>query len=164
MTASSLSQTDSTLDEGGRLLRVIARPYPAKTAGIPISFVYDPDTEVFDFSFSNSPAGPRKSSNGSDDIVDSEGLRSRETEIFLPASLSRGRKLLITGLNPRDRFVYDESRQTLFLVHDDASPSHVHQLRVAFDPPIATPSQQSKSFIIMTLLVAILALVMRSYI
>lgn len=163
MTPSSLSQTDSTLDEGGRLLRVIVRPYPAKTAGIPLSFTYDPEAETFEFSFYNPAGGSAEALSSSEEIVESRGLRSRETEIFLPASLIRHRNLVVTQLTPQDRFTYDETRQTLFLIHGNMTPGHVHHIRVAFDPPTVGRRQSQIKPVVTNLFVIILSFIFGWY-
>ena len=43
------TQTSPTLDNGGRILRAVVRPYPAKTAGIPLRFTYEINTSEFEF-------------------------------------------------------------------------------------------------------------------
>ncbi|KAG9124154.1 hypothetical protein FRC07_012642 [Ceratobasidium sp. 392] len=112
-----LDQSTQALDTGARLLLAIVRPYPAKVAGTPLSFSYEPRNGSFRFVYDTASLG---------DLV-----RSKETEVFLPASLARSRKLLVSG--PGLTWNYDFSRQTLFVVHKD---SRTHTLEVAFDPPL----------------------------
>ncbi|KAG9086683.1 hypothetical protein FRC06_002983, partial [Ceratobasidium sp. 370] len=112
-----LDQSSHTLDTGARLLPVIVRPYPAKVAGTPLSFSYEPRTGAFKFVYDTS--------------TNKDLVRSKESEIFLPASLAQPRKLLVSA--PNMEWTYDAARQTLFVVHKDAG---VHTLEVAFDPPL----------------------------
>ncbi|KAG8708128.1 hypothetical protein FRC09_001422 [Ceratobasidium sp. 395] len=115
--SSLLDQSSRALDTGARLLPVIVRPYPAKVAGEPLQFSYEPRNGSFKFVYDTSSMG--------------NSVRSKETEIFLPASLSHSRKLLVkaSGL----KWNYDAVRQTLFVVHHDA---RVHTLEVSLDPPL----------------------------
>jgi hypothetical protein len=43
----SHEQIAPALDQGARILHSIVRPYPAKTAGIPLRFEYEMATGVF---------------------------------------------------------------------------------------------------------------------
>ncbi|KAG8740377.1 hypothetical protein FRC10_004386 [Ceratobasidium sp. 414] len=115
--SSLLNQSSRALDAGARLLPVIVRPYPAKVAGTPLSFSYEPRTGAFKFIYDTSASA---------DLV-----RSKESEMFLPASLTQSRKLLVSA--PGMEWTYDPARQTLFVVHKEAG---VHTLEVAFDPPL----------------------------
>ena len=40
------AQHSPTLDNGGRILRAVVRPYPAKTAGVPLRFDYEINTRL----------------------------------------------------------------------------------------------------------------------
>jgi hypothetical protein len=141
--APSLSQGDATLDKGARLLDVICRPYPAKIAGIPESFSYDPCTEKMLFTFSNpcfaSPTSDGRKVEEDDSSYGSRSLVCRETEIFLPAYLARNRKPRMKTSHAKDSLVYDQSRQTLFLVHNNTAPGVLHTFEVSFDPPLTYP-------------------------
>ncbi|KIJ91483.1 hypothetical protein K443DRAFT_686027, partial [Laccaria amethystina LaAM-08-1] len=64
-------------------------------------------------------------------------LMSLETEIFLPSQLAHGRTVIVKGLDPGAKHRYDESRQTLFIVCQDASLDKVHSIVVSLDPPLA---------------------------
>jgi Glycoside hydrolase family 5 C-terminal domain len=63
-------------------------------------------------------------------------LSARETEIYLPARLSAGRKLAVEGLLPDDAYFHDAARQTLYIL---PAPSHmtpgtVYRISVKLDP------------------------------
>jgi hypothetical protein len=133
-------QDSASLDNGGRILDAIVRPYPAKTAGIPISFEYEMNTGTFSFTWANRGAA--------NDVVDDRPcvsnppralqtpLTSRESEIFVPSRLTHGRQLLVHGLSESDRWRYDERRQTLFIVTDDDTPAYEHRVVVSVYPPL----------------------------
>ena len=67
---------------------------------------------------------------------DGPTLTARETEIFLPSSLARDRKVVVRGLTARDSHVYDESRQTLFVLTHDSNPGELHKITVSLLPPL----------------------------
>ena len=138
-------QTDSSLDQGGRLLSVIVRPYPAKVAGIPTFFSYNVDSGSFVLRYTNpAPGAPRPTSPSvcSPPIHDHPHIQARETEIFVPSALAHGRRMIVEYGNGEThgstvKYEYDEERQTLFLVHQDGTtPGRVHQVKVTFDPPV----------------------------
>ncbi|KNZ71680.1 hypothetical protein J132_07592 [Termitomyces sp. J132] len=131
-----------SLDNGGRILSSVVRPYPAKTAGIPHKFEYEMNTGCFVFEWRNRDAengdecghgdgGDERSSGNID-------LRSLETEIFLPALLTVGRKVIVEGLDAEDTYEHDESRQTLFVVARDTRPGRVHRISVSVYPPVVS--------------------------
>jgi hypothetical protein len=119
-------QDTPTLDNGGRILDAVIRPYPAKTAGIPLKFDYEMTTGKFVFDW----AIPEESKETS-----RTPLRCRETEIFLPSHLIRGRKVIVSGLSDEDRWSYDQSRQTMFVVVKDIQPGRRYRIEVAVHPP-----------------------------
>ncbi|KZS86841.1 glycoside hydrolase family 5 protein [Sistotremastrum niveocremeum HHB9708] len=145
----SLAQNDHSLDQGGRILRAIVRPYPAKVAGVPLSFDFEIHTGRFVFSW----ALPEASSTTSKDkekgnananasvsrppLADLAGLRSRETEIFLPNSLVRNRKLIVKGIRD-ELWTYKASTQTLYILNppEEKGPGHIFKIEVAVDPPL----------------------------
>ncbi|KDQ21322.1 glycoside hydrolase family 5 protein [Botryobasidium botryosum FD-172 SS1] len=134
----SLSQAEPALDEGARLLRAVVRPYPAKVAGIPLSFQYEVNTGAFVFEYANPSTGftkrPQSAASVASPPLDSHGhIHARETEIFFPSSLARGRRLIVQGVKS---YKYDSARQTLFVLHDEMSPGVVHRIAVALDPPL----------------------------
>ncbi|KAF9238092.1 glycoside hydrolase family 5 protein [Melanogaster broomeanus] len=95
-------QSSFTLDNGGRILPSVVRPYPAKTAGIPLKFEYDMNIGKFTFEWTAATTTQERT--------------ARETEIYIPSLMTHGRHLVVEGLAPEDKYVYDESRQTLFVV------------------------------------------------
>lgn len=131
-----------SLDNGARLLRSLVRPYPAKTAGIPIHFEYEMTTGEFTYEWVE--PDPSKSSNRSPTIAGSPrsshpAITARETEIFMPSSLTRDRKVIVRGLDSQDNSLHDESRQTLFVLPHDSSPGKVHRITVSLEPPLKAP-------------------------
>lgn len=168
-----LAQDAKELDLGGRILDAVVRPYAAKTAGIPLKFEYEMATGTFSYSwavpsppFSTSPSEEATStstlmqqppSNVNDSgsssvhmppLTGHPPLLARETEVFVPAQLARGRRLIVEGLREGDTYIYDVGRQTLFVLPgartqlqtgDEAenAQTHVlHNVRVRFDPPV----------------------------
>ena len=154
------SQDTKELDLGGRILGAVVRPYAAKTAGVPLKFEYEMTTGAFAYSWAVPLSGSGDGASMTEQQqyiggpnVDTPPLTghpqflARETEIFVPAQLAQGRKLIVEGLEEGDRYAYDEARQTLFVL--PAAPQtgepagvgaqvhvHVHEVRVRFDPPV----------------------------
>ncbi|KAI6041477.1 glycoside hydrolase family 5 protein [Pisolithus marmoratus] len=135
-----LHQTSFTLDNGGRILSAIVRPYPAKTAGIPLRFSYEMNTGQFTFEWKPSDTITLEE-QGQTNVISV----ARETEIFVPSLLTHGRKLKIEGLEPDDTFTHDESRQTLFIVHGTSAPSKMRKVTVFVWPPLR-PTFQLNTF------------------
>jgi len=133
-------QASPTLDNGGRMLDAIVRPYPAKTAGIPISFQYEMNTGEFNYVWANSspdslPTKP--AAIGKPPLSGTLPLSSHETEIFVPWNLTNGRKLVVEGLGPEDKYAHDPSRQTLFIVTADCkTPGKEHKISVSVRPEV----------------------------
>ncbi|KAI0672041.1 glycoside hydrolase [Trametes maxima] len=139
------AQTSPTLDNGGRVLKAVVRPYPAKTAGIPLRFEYEMNTGEFtyewivpeDASSAAAAADERRVARASVRDPPRAGhpaLRSNKTEIFVPSQLAHGRKLVVRGLKPEDKHTYDEAHQTLVIVAHDNAPGTVHRVVVGVDP------------------------------
>lgn len=63
-------------------------------------------------------------------------LTARETEIFIPSSLACDRKIIVRGLTARDSYIYDESRQTLFVLTDNSNFGEIHKITVSLLPPL----------------------------
>ncbi|KAJ3716397.1 glycoside hydrolase superfamily [Lentinula raphanica] len=130
-------QSSPSLDNGGRILSAVVRPYPAKTAGIPLKFEYEVTTWSFTFKWCNPDASAH--SNGSPTVDKPSLSRSKinalETEIFLPSLIAHGRTVIVTGLEKDDSYVYDEVRQTLFIVARNTDPGFVHEVRVRLAVP-----------------------------
>ncbi|KAG6840292.1 hypothetical protein C0991_007685 [Blastosporella zonata] len=116
-------QDAPSLDNGGRILPAIVRPYPAKTAGVPIKFEYEMNTGAFVFEWKNIPFGD-------------SSMRAVETEIFIPSMLTIGRKVVVEGLDAEDEYVYDVRRQTLFIVARDTRHGRAHRVAVSLYPPL----------------------------
>ncbi|KAH9985691.1 glycoside hydrolase family 5 protein [Russula vinacea] len=144
-----LAQDAKELDLGGRILDAVVRPYAAKTAGIPLKFDYEMATGRFQTA-STSTLVRQPSSNvnesGSSSVhapplTGHSPLFARETEIFVPAQLAHGRRLIVEGLREGDTYTYDVGRQTLFVLPGAQTldvQAHVvhHEVRVRFDPPV----------------------------
>ncbi|KAF8183088.1 glycoside hydrolase [Mycena galopus ATCC 62051] len=113
-----------SLDQGGRILGAVVRPYPAKTAGVPVRWEYEMTTGSFEFEWATEKEGKEAPS-----------LTAAETEIYVPALLTKGRKLIVRGLGPDDRWVHDERRQTLFVVVPRSKQTH-HRMEVSLHPPL----------------------------
>ena len=134
-----LAQTSPTLDNGGRVLRAVVRPYPAKTAGVPFAFEYELNTGTFTFEWAvPHPAGgdvpASEPSVRTPPRVGMPPLTTGRTEIFVPAQLTQGRTLVVRGLGPDDRWVHDEARQTLVVVPAANAPGTVHRITVSVTP------------------------------
>ncbi|KZT63270.1 glycoside hydrolase family 5 protein [Daedalea quercina L-15889] len=139
------AQTSPTLDNGGRILRAIVRPYPAKTAGIPTYFSYEINTGAFEYEW----IVPGPSSDSATSFWDSSSihnppvvadahpkLTSKVTEIFVPSMIAHDRKVVVEGLKQGDRYHYDESRQTLIIEPMALTPGRVHRIAVKVVPPL----------------------------
>jgi hypothetical protein len=122
------------------MLESIVRPYPAKTAGIPIRFEYEMTTGEFTYEWVNHDSTETPSDG--DPTVSGPPrsglppLTAKETEIFLPSLLTRDREVVVRGLADGDDHVYDESRQTLFVLARDSSPGKTHKVTVTLQPPL----------------------------
>ena len=164
---SALAQDGEVLDAGARILDAVVRPYAAKTAGVPLRFEYEMATGAFAYSWAVpvQPPGEEEEAPGSGRQQQQQQLPSvlappltghppllaRETEIFVPARLARGRRLIVEGLADGDAHVYDAARQTLFILPapaavvqsgesssagSDGARGNVRTVRVRFDPPV----------------------------
>lgn len=134
-------QDAPSLDNGGRILDAIVRPYPAKTAGIPISFEYEMNTGAFSFVWDNrDECGviPKEKTISDPPRTLQTPLTSRETEIFIPSQLTLGRQVVVQGLKEADRWSYDGQRQTLFILTENKEPRQRHQIVVSVYPPLRT--------------------------
>jgi len=121
-------------------ITAVVRPYPAKTAGIPLRFDYEMNAGVFTFQWKTADTA-RGGSEGETQVI----RTVRETEIFVPSLLTHGRKLKVEGLEPGDSYVHDESRQTLFIVHGLSASGAVRKITVSVWPPIR-PTFQVNTF------------------
>lgn len=117
-------QTSPTLDNGGRILTSIVRPYPAKTCGIPLKIDYEMNSGTLYYEWANH-------------VDPSLALRATETEIFYPSLLAQSRKLKVSGLEPGDRCVWDERRQTVFICCGDVdTPGKIHRIEISLFPSL----------------------------
>ncbi|KAG8939165.1 hypothetical protein FRC04_006933, partial [Tulasnella sp. 424] len=139
----SHEQSNERLDKGGRILRAVVRPYAAKVASIPLRQDYEMNTGAWEFEWVN-PSQNSPSDNSSVSVtkppLSHVPIQARETEIFVPLFISKGRDLLVTyssstGAKAFD-WKYDPARQTLFVVPGDNTPGAVHRLKVEFDRPL----------------------------
>ncbi|KAN0133059.1 glycoside hydrolase [Lactarius tabidus] len=128
--ASAPTQELDDDDDGARILDAVVRPYAAKTAGTPQHFDYEMATGAFRYSWTVPPQHPGE---------------ARETEIFVPERLARGRRLVVEGLRTEedgDTWTYDVARQTLFVLvpatqtQTQSECTRTRTLRVRFDPPV----------------------------
>ncbi|KAG8879270.1 hypothetical protein FRB97_001800 [Tulasnella sp. 331] len=149
----SLDQSNASLDEGSRLLSVICRPYAAKVAGIPLRCEFEVNTGCWEFEWANrsrldgkgsslmSQADPGPDTSKPPTAL-SIPLTARETEIFVPTLITKGRKMSVaytcrSGESTSFGWSYDAARQTLFVVTQDVTPGAVHQIKLSFDPPLS---------------------------
>ncbi|KAH9921814.1 glycoside hydrolase superfamily [Fomitopsis serialis] len=113
------AQASPTLDNGARILRAFVRPYPAKTAGIPIDFSYEMNTGAFECAWvvpgpsADEPASPSVHRPPTSADAHPE-LTSKVTEIYLPSMIAHDRK----------------SRQTLSIEPAALTPGQVHRVSV----------------------------------
>ena len=134
-------QSAATLDVGGRILRSVVRPYPAKTAGVPLRFEYEVNTGEFTFEW----AVPETKADGPDQSISQPSvwnpprtnhpqLSSNVTEIYVPWFLTDGSKVVVRGLGASDSYRYVAARQTLYITVDDMTPGKVYSINVSLAP------------------------------
>jgi hypothetical protein len=193
---SLVRQSDESLDEGGRILPSLVRPYPAKVAGIPLAFNYDlndgkfsfvwriPDSRVLpelddeevaeaveaitapriseledekqqgekdeDVKVLKKNAKEARAPSINNPPIDQHPrLTSRESEIYVPSLITRGRRLRVIGYGiggpDAEWWRYDEERQTLFVLNPPSAgaekdslgdPGAVYSVEVTLDPPL----------------------------
>ncbi|KAH8103836.1 glycoside hydrolase family 5 protein [Cristinia sonorae] len=136
-----LRQTAPGLDSGSRILRSVVRPYPAKTAGIPLKFSYEPNTGEFTYAWvvphsGGVQGGQIDASISSPPEYGHPTLKSATTEIYIPSFLATGSKVVVHGLAPTDKHHYEESLQTLFIVSGDQTPGRKVEIRVTLAPAL----------------------------
>jgi hypothetical protein len=133
-------QAAPTLDNGGRILRSVVRPYVAKTAGIPLRFEYEVNAGDFDYQWmvpdndasdTGAIGGP---STTNPPKTGHPPLTSSVTEIFIPSFLAHGSKVIVRGLAKDDTFYYDELKQTLYITVADNTPGKVYTIAVVLSP------------------------------
>lgn len=138
---SSFDQTDISLDEGARILRSIVRPYPAKTSGIPTKLDYELNSGRLLFEWTIPVSGTARELTSSPKIYPPldglyHELKSNETLIFYPSMLSRGRRLVVEGLEDGDSYRYDEDLQTIIITVQDNSPGTKHSVTISLKPSL----------------------------
>ncbi|GJJ07312.1 hypothetical protein Clacol_001513 [Clathrus columnatus] len=119
----NLAQINDDLDDGGRILQAVVRPYPAKTAGVPIRWLYEFLDGHAEFEWQ---------------ILSKEDLKCYETEIFWPSILLSGdRTVELEGLTTSE-WTYSRERQTIFVVPSITPPSMEGKYRVTIwlSPPL----------------------------
>ncbi|KAJ7672413.1 glycoside hydrolase [Mycena polygramma] len=136
-------QDAPSLDQGGRILSAVVRPYPAKIAGIPLSFEYEMTSGAFVFEWAVPEADSKEAAPStaaarvsSPPLTGHPTISAHETEFFVPSSLTKGRKVVVRGLGPEDRYMHDERRQTLFVVPRNNAPGTKHRIQVSLNPPL----------------------------
>lgn len=122
-------QTAVSLDQGGRILPAVIRPYPAKTAGIPSAFKYEMNTGTFTYSWTSFGDANQSDKRSSPSLSD-------QTEIFVPHLITQNRKVIVQGLTDRDAYLYDINRQTLYIIPNNRSPNVTYSITVSLDPPL----------------------------
>lgn len=135
----NLDQASATLDNGGRILDAVVRPFPAKIAGIPLKFEYEMNTGEFTFEWCN--ADPKSTSNSSEisnpPLNRMVPLHAKETEIFVPSLITNERDVVVEGLEALDSYCYDPTRQTLYIVTEDCETrGKRHRVRVTVRPEL----------------------------
>jgi hypothetical protein len=136
-------QSSPTLDNGGRILRSVVRPYPAKTAGIPLRFDYDINTGDFTFEWVIPQSSPEtaqppqtRPSVHSSPRAGHPPLTSNITEIFVPSFIAHGGTVVVHGLSSADSYAYDEAHQTLYVRANDDTPGRVYNIKVSLSPKL----------------------------
>lgn len=139
----NVQQVNDNLDDGGRILRAIVRPYPAKTAGVPTKFDYDLNSGSFTFEWTvpstDTPTSPHAASINPPVSGLTHNLTSTTTEVFFPSMLARGRKVIVQSNEDcagRYRHRYDEESQTLSIIPDEHASGTRHSVRVSLEPPL----------------------------
>lgn len=63
-------------------------------------------------------------------------ITSKTTEVYFPSMIAHGRKVVVDGLGPDDRYHYDESRQTLSIEPAELVPGRSYRVSVKVVPPL----------------------------
>jgi len=115
------------LDQGGRILESVVRPYPAKVSGIPIRFEYEVNRGEFSFEWVKPGAtvggkrANRRASISHPPLNGHPEITSRLTEFFIPQQLVQDKKFVVAldGAAQGSKWWYDASHQTLFIEQPD---------------------------------------------
>lgn len=118
----AFTQSNEALDDGARILCTVVRPYPAKTAGVPIGWTYEFLSGQAEYEWQ---------------VLDKEDCRCRETVIFYPSALLAGNRTLeLEGL-ASDEWKYDPEVQTIFIVPSGTAPKdEKYHIRIRLNPPL----------------------------
>ncbi|KIM25743.1 glycoside hydrolase family 5 protein [Serendipita vermifera MAFF 305830] len=126
--SASRDQIEPSLDDGGRILESVVRPYPAKVAGIPLKFDYDINRGEFRFEWakpetSTNSGSPKHPSVNRPPLFGHPAITSRMTELYVPMQLVKGRKIVVAldGAAQGSKWWYEASTQTLFVEQPDPS-------------------------------------------
>jgi Glycoside hydrolase family 5 C-terminal domain len=122
----SRDQIETSLDDGGRILESVVRPYPAKVAGIPLRFDYEVNRGEFRFEWAKpesftSRTGPKQPIVNRPPLTGHPEITTRISEFFVPMHLVKGRKIVVAldGAAQGSRWWYEASTQTLFVEQPD---------------------------------------------
>lgn len=63
-------------------------------------------------------------------------ITSKTTEVYFPSMIAHGRQVVVDGLGPDDRYLYDESRQTLSIEPAKLVPGKSYRVSVKVVPPL----------------------------
>lgn len=135
------AQTDKSLDIGGRILGSVVKPYPAKVAGVVRMVRWEGMSGVLEVEWVVPPAIPV---GGGDE----DGMMSRETEIYFPDLIARGRKVMVEGVE-EGCWKYARESQTIFVLNplsgvseegndSEYSGESVVKIKVWVDPPLTS--------------------------
>jgi hypothetical protein len=155
-----LAQDAKELDLGGRMLDATMRPYAAENGGIPLKFEFEMATGTFSYlwavpqpplSMSPSEEARLTSTLVQTAIVEYMPLLTghpphfaRESELFAPVQVARGRRIIVEEVRERQSYTYDVMRQTpraqtqLQMGSEMVyiQPHVLHKVRVGFAPPV----------------------------
>ena len=150
----------------------LQRPYPLRTAGIPLSLRYDPDTTIMKFEFANpTTPGVDKSfdSTKGPPLTGHPAITSNHTEIFLPPRFVRAwQGPTITrpfGIDVSDgSWKVDPDRQVLIWTHTDleAGAKHSIQMRIKRLDDAGPGMKETIIYILLALLAVIAAYLMNA--
>jgi hypothetical protein len=142
------------------------RPYPLRTAGIPLSIEYDPQTTVFRFRFANPVhTSQHNARSGAPPLNNHPAIKSAETEIFLPPRFLQAwkgkTKHPLTIKTSDGSWKLQETRQVLIWTHHNQQEGFVHEFSMRIKPePVWWQQSDIMIKYALTLLVAILAILL----
>lgn len=142
----SLDQTSPTLDNGGRLLRTVVRPYAAKVAGIPLKWKYEVNTGECEFEWvvpysedaAKNPKMQGSPTVGTPPLISNTPIASNTTEIFFPVYLSQDRAISVTSSDSSasSKFAseYVPELQTLYIRQLDMTAGQRYHVKIRLEP------------------------------